>query len=144
MAQETAKTSGRDVRVDRVGLVEELDRLWSAPMKKKIKEDMAKEGLEVVTADLCEAKLASSMSSWIDPVKFFKLFEKGEISRKDLLDTLSISKSAAAKFMSARDLEGVSLSEPGPAKLSIVRRKGIDLTLRQVIQGIAGATADLS
>jgi hypothetical protein len=127
----------RDIRVDRIGLVQELGKLWTDPMKKKVKEDMAAGGLKLVGGDLCEGKLSSSSKSTINPGKFFKWFNDGKISRKDFVACLRVSSSDAAAFLSEREIEQISDAGTESSSLTIVRKKEIDLTLAQVIAEIA-------
>jgi hypothetical protein len=135
------KTSKRDIRVDRVGLVNELYDLWAAPMQKKIKDDMARDGLELVEGDSHEGLLIQTTTSSIDAARFFKLFECGVIKKSEFLAAITINKAAAKKLMSEAEMLRMSTIEPGTPRFTIVRQKGITLTLRQAIEGITHATA---
>jgi len=138
---EERKTTARDVRVDRICLVEELGNLWTDPMKKQVREDMAAEGLELVSGDLAEGALATPNSSTVDVEKFFRMYNDGKISRKDFLASIKVSISEAKKLMSAADFAKIITVEKGNPRLSIVRKKGIDLTLAECIRQIVAVAA---
>lgn len=134
-----AAPPARDVRVDRVGYAEDLLKLWAVPMKDALKGRMARDTLTIVEADRYVGRLSGSTSSIVDPVAFFKLYKKGKISERDFVACLRISKEAAEGFMAPPELAKISESKPGASRLTISRRKGIDLPLKEVIDGIVEA-----
>jgi hypothetical protein len=129
----------RDVRVDRIGYAQDVLRLWADPMKQKLKERMRRDEVALVEAERYVGQLAESTSSTVDAKKFFKLFKAGKISEADFLNCLRISKEAAGEFMAPRELEAICESHPTEPRLTIARRKGIDLPLATVIDALAEA-----
>lgn len=136
------KADARDVRVDRIGYAEDLIDYWAAPMKAALKQRMSAEKFSVVESDRYFGKLSRPTSSTIDAAQFFKLYRDGDITEADFLSCLRISKEAAGEFLSDREIE--AMSKQGAAaepRLTISRRKGIDLPLATIIQGIVEAAA---
>ena len=139
-----AKTTGRDVRVDRVGYVEDLVDLWCTPIRKAVKSKMVDGELDLLEGDVYEGKLVATTASCIPAAALYRLLKRGKIKEKDFLAAIGVSKSEASKFLSERELAAITESAEGTPRFSIARKKGIDVTLAQIIERVnQAATADL-
>jgi hypothetical protein len=139
---DTPIPSGRDVRVDRIGYVQELVRQYADKLKKQVKERMDRDSLLLLEGDAFEGRLAASTSSTIDAEKFLRLWERGTITRKDFLAAITVQRSQAAKLMSPFELEAISETEDGAPRLTIVRKKGVEVSLIQALSHVQAAAGE--
>ena len=136
-AEQAELKSGRDVRIDTMGFAGELEKLFIKDLKTTVKVKMTGGGFDQLSGDCFQGKLAQT----VDPVKFFKLFEKGLVTRKDFLSAISVSSSAAKLFLSPKDLQAITDTTPGSPRLSIERIEGVGVGLVQALEGIRAAAA---
>jgi hypothetical protein len=136
------RVSRRDVRVDHVGFVDELDKHFGKPTREAIKQRMKEGKLDLSEADFFEGLLVESNTSTIDPAKFFNLFCKGRMKKAEFLSAISIGKKAASVFMSQKEIDAISASEPATPKLMISRRKGAEIKLVDAVRGLASAIGE--
>jgi hypothetical protein len=132
----------RDVRVDRIGYAREIVELWAEPMKAEVKAKMLASKLVLVEGDRYQGRLAESAPSTVDPGKFYDLMSFGRISKAEFISAIRVNKEAAGQFLSPKDLDAIS-TPPAVAvvSLTITRIKGIDVPLREAIEGVVKAAA---
>jgi hypothetical protein len=137
MPEKQEKTIARDVRVDRIGYVQELGKLWADELKKLVKGRMIESGLELVSGDKYQGKLsAGESSSVVNAAKVWKLFKANVITEKQLVGCMSISKSELLQFLSAEQVAKLCDTMPKSPSFTVTRIKGIDVTLQQAIEQI--------
>jgi hypothetical protein len=145
MAKEAkARKPRRDVRVDYIGLVGELEKHWIDDKKSGVKMKV-KAGLEVgdvVLGDLFEGHLHGTTVSEISISGVLKLYENRSISRADLVELISgISSDAAKKIIDPKALKRLQRTFPGTPRLNVDRRKGYELSLAEAARKIFATLA---
>lgn len=139
MSNIITQTLPRDIRVDHIGYVQELARLWADGLKAAVKLRMGEDGISRVQGDQFEALLSQSSRSPIDAAKFLKLYEAGLISRKQLLAAITVNTAAAAEFLSPEQLRRISGPEITTCSLRIARKQGVQVTLCDAVRAVAKA-----
>jgi len=138
-----APAPARDVRVDRIGYVQDLTRLWAEPMRKDLKARLLDEDLVAVEGDYYEGTLAAPPTlSTVDPLKFFKLYKSGKITEKDFVSAIEVNRKAAAQFILPKDLAAISTTESGEPRFTITRKKGLDVSLATAVANVGNALAN--
>lgn len=127
----------RDVRVDRIGLVDEVVRQFRAPLAEQVKADMG-EG-DRVSGDLFGALLVCGIATDVDPEKFFKAFEAGKMTRAQFLSAIKVSTSRAREILSEKDLARISETRPTSPALRVSRLDGVQVELVDAIREISAA-----
>ena len=67
---------------------------------------------------------------------FLTMYEQGQITRAQLVASITIKRDAALEFVSREALADISHTKPMPAQLRITRKKGIEPSLVQAITHI--------
>lgn len=129
----------RDIRVDRLGLVDELVSQFRKPLADKVKADMAKD--ERVTGDSFTGLLVTGTSTEIDAEKFVGLWEAGKMTRAEFISAIKVGTARAKELLAARDLARISTTSPTSPALRVARIKGVEIELVTAVAEIAAAVA---
>jgi len=87
--------------------------------------------------------MTSYTSEKIDPVKWFRLFEAGKISRAAFLECLSVQREAAKEYLSVREIDRISTAAPQPTlSLKVTRKKGVEILLVDAVRSISQAITE--
>lgn len=135
-AKKQRKTQGvrRDVRVDRIGLVNELVKNWiegKDGVKARVKAGM-KPG-ETVEGDLFTGRLDGCTESVIDASKLLKLLEKRAVSRPEFCSMIGVKVAVAKQVLDARTFARLCRSYPGTDRLTVERKDRVELTLVRAV-----------
>lgn len=140
-ANSVAETPIRDIRVDAIGFVNELVAHFANELKTKVKSGMMEKGAERAEGDAFDALLVAGEISTVDPAKFLRKYEKGEISKKDFLSAISVARGKAEEFMAPRDLDLISDTKASSPSLRVTRKKGVNPTLVESVKAVGAAVA---
>jgi hypothetical protein len=133
---ETAAALPRDVRVDPMGFIAELQKRHGDNLKTKVKVRMLNDEIDRVAGDFFEGLLVQGQTRTVDPKKMLAKFKAGEVSEKDLLSCLSVRREAALEFMSERELDAISTIGSAQPALRVTRKKGVELELVKAVNGL--------
>ncbi len=128
----------RDVRVDRIGFVQELVKQWIEPkpggVKARVKADM--EVGEAVEGDFFFARLDASSETEISVSAVLKLYEQQAISRSELVEILTVRNEPARKILPPKTIQRISRTFVGTARLVVGRKEGVELKLADAVAKI--------
>jgi hypothetical protein len=122
----------RDVRIDRIGFVNELVKYFADPLKEKVKADHP--GKALLTADYFDAIITTPNETHIPLEKWFALFDAGTIDRKQFMEGLKVSTTVAGKVLDEKTFKRVSKTAPGSRQLRITRKKGVEVKLVDAVR----------
>ena len=131
----------RDVRIDQLGFVAELDKSFADPLRDKVKEDLIAKSIERAAGDSFEGLIVKSDSYTVDAAKFLDLYEAGFISRAQLISAIKVNRTPAQQFLSLEKLASISLVTPATPQLRVSRIKGVEVKLITAVERIAKAVA---
>lgn len=133
----------RDIRVDRIGFVNELVSEYIGGddgVKAKLKATLAP-GDEAF-ADFFESKLVAATDSSVSVSALMKLYECRAISRAQFVDCLTASASKVTKLgLPLKVVKRLVKSFPGTPRLIVNRIKGMEFDLADAITALHGAIA---
>lgn len=130
----------RDDRIDELGVVNELWDHFDDEVKPLVKTHLKEMGAKRGRGEFFEGLLAGGEHPGraINPAKFLKLFQKGDISRKEFLSALRISIETAGQFLPEKKLNSICDKLPAPEpSLTVSRIKGTDFNLLEAVKNIA-------
>ena len=131
------RASARDVRVDQIGFVGELQKHFADDLKTAVKAKMSGDGLQHVEGDYFDGLLVDGYDvQTIDPAKFLKLYEDGKIKRAEFLSALKIANKPAAEFLSGKEIDRISTTAAGQSQLRVTRKKGVEIKLTDAVRGL--------
>ena len=131
----------RDVRVDRIGYVQELVKHWieadthgdkSQGLKGRVKAAMS--GAEILEGDAFEAVLAQSTDSTLSTAGLLRLYEGKAITRPEFLQMVRGVVEPARKILPAKSFARLVLQAKGtprPDRAPQGRRRGLAATGRR-------------
>jgi hypothetical protein len=143
--KKTAKTATtkngdpkRDRRVDEIGLLKALIKQHLEPLIEKVRGYMDDNEIGQLLGTLFTAKLIEGATETIDPGKFLKLWENGEMTRKDLIGCLKVTKKPACEVVPAATLRRrkIMTTNDPTVSLRVVANPGVDLGTADVIDGV--------
>jgi hypothetical protein len=129
----------RDVRVDQIGFVNELMKRFADPLKDKVKADQADK--VVLEGDFFEGAITSSTDTEISASGWFRLYESKVIDRAQFVDGLKVSTTVAKRVLDEKTLNRLSKQSPGPRKLTITRKKTVELGLVTAVRNLGDTIA---
>jgi hypothetical protein len=134
---ETAAAIPRDIRVDQIGFVAELQKLYADHLKTLVKDRMGRESIARVEGDFYEGLLISGGSvSVADPAKFLRLYESKRITRKEFLSALAVRNEPAKQFLSLDELDAISERQPASPALRVSKKKQVEVKLVDAVKSI--------
>lgn len=135
--QRTEAPIMRNQLIDQYGFVQELQKRFADPLKDRIKKDMELKGEKLAEGDHFEAVLFGGDSSFIDATKFFCLFERGKLTRAQLVNCLRVSKDAAKEYLSGAEIERISITAPKDKSLTVRHKKGVEPSLIESVKNVS-------
>ncbi len=129
----------RDVRVDRIGFVQELAKHWieAKPDGVKARVKMGLEVGEAVEGDFFFARLDAASETEISVSAVLKLYEQKAISRAELVEMLTVRNEPARKILSPKTIQRISQTFTGSPRLVVARKEGVEVKLADAVRGIA-------
>jgi hypothetical protein len=128
----------RDIRIDQLGFAGELERsLFLKNLRATAKQNLQDKGVERAEGDYFAALLVESERATTDPDKLLRLYERGKISRAQLVSALSVTREPCKKFLSLDDLAKISTTEPATSRLTVTRKKGVQIELVDMVKTLA-------
>jgi len=126
----------RDRRIDWLGAVKELAKYFDEQVKPKVKATLVGKKAARAVGDFFESILVPGQPvASIDPAKFLRLYEQGKIKKADFVAALTVNKTAAAKVLSGKEIDAISLpGKPRDDSLTVTRRKGVEFDLVKAIK----------
>jgi hypothetical protein len=134
------KKPRRDVRVDRLGFVQELVTHFYEPLKEKTKADARKD--EQIVGDYFEASLVGTDSRYISPSRLLKLMDDGTITRAELVEMLSVKVAVAEKKLAAKVFKRLVERYDGTPRFTVTRQKGVEVELVKAVRGLSLALSE--
>jgi hypothetical protein len=101
----------RDVRVDQIWFVNELQKHHVDDLKSAVKVRMTGDGLERVEGDFFEGLLVTPTESTVDPAKLLNLYARDKITRAEMISVLSVRKEPLAKVLSGAEIAAMDESK---------------------------------
>lgn len=135
-ATEPAPAVSRDVRVDSIGFVDELKKQLADKIRDKVKSRMTEGEIQRVAGEYFEGLLVTASTSTIDAEKLFKLYKGGKVSEKDFVSAIAVVKKPLEAFMSARDIDRISVAGPPQLQLRVTRKKDVSITVEDALRGL--------
>lgn len=129
----------RDVRLDHIGFVDELQKQFANPLKTKVKADFAGKSIERASGDCFDGLVVTGTRLTVDPEKFLRLFERKAITRAQFVAAISVGRDAAIDCVSREDLAKISTEAPTTPSLRVGRIKGVEINLVDAVRSIAAA-----
>jgi hypothetical protein len=126
----------RDVRVDYIGLINELVRQFGDDQKSLVKGRMIDQELDVVEGNLFSGKLVKGTVGTIDPAKFYRKVKRGEITEAQFVECISVKRGTAEQYVSGKDLDRMSEFVAATPKLCVTRKPGLELGLVDVVKAL--------
>lgn len=124
----------RDVRVDQIGFVDELQKLFADPLKEAVKaKHAAGDRLE---GDFFTGRIDAASKTTVNAAKWFKLFNDGKISRAQFLDAITVSTTDAKRVLGETEFDKVSTTIAGANRLTVARKKDVELGLVRAVQSL--------
>lgn len=127
-----------DPDVDSIGYVKELERKYSNDLIAIVKARMMDAGEKRRAGEAFEAVLATGDVETIDADLFLGLLECGTLTRAQFLSCIAVRKEPAGQYLGGEIISAMSHKAPKPPALYVNRRKGVELTLVQAVQKLAG------
>lgn len=135
MSDKERKTC-RDTRVDHIGFVKELDKHFASPINDVVKAKLGSEGIDLAVGDFFQGLYLPGYRRMIDPDRFLRLYDKGKITRAQLVSVMTINRKTASEFLSGNALDDLSVPLPDAPSLTITRKKNVELPLVEVIKAL--------
>lgn len=136
----------RDVRVDRLGFVQELAKVYidgtdARPgIKPQVKATM--QPGEVVEGDFFEATLTGTTAAAVDVPALIRMYDKNLITRGELASCLTGSAEAVGKLgLTKARLTTIISRRAGTPRLNVKRREGVAVPLVNAVLGLHAALA---
>jgi len=128
----------RNVGLDHIGFVEELDRRFVRPLRDKVKAALTAKGAVRGAGDYFTGLIAGVGKSTgrIDPEKFLRLYEKKKISRAQLVAAIRVGNEAASECLSQAEIDKISDFTPATPRLCVERIKTVELPLVNCVKGL--------
>ena len=133
---------GRDVRVDAIGFVGELDRQVAKDLRTQVKLRMDVDGLERVTGDYFAGLLVSASSSEVDAEKWLAAWEAGRITRRQFVDAIAVGKTEAKRALGDDAVARITTAKPPTLKLNIERIQGPEPSLSDALSRLNSDARD--
>jgi hypothetical protein len=145
MTQTTPQTGRRrDVRVDRIGFVQELVKHWieadihgdkSKGIKGLVKANLT--AGETVEADFFEASLIEATDTTLSAALLLRLYDQKAITRAEMVEMLAVKVEPARKILPPKTLARLTIKSPGTPRLVVSRKPGVELTLQQAVAAVS-------
>lgn len=136
-ANQTPIVPDRDVRVDQIGFVNELQTKYVDPIKKAVKARMLERASQLAAGDFFEGKLVTGgVVGTLDPRKVFRLVKNGKLTESQFLDCVKVERGKLEEFVSGKDLDRMSEFLPATPQLRVTRIKGVEVTLVDAIKAL--------
>lgn len=137
----------RDIRVDRLGFVQELAKVYidgtdaKPGIKPQVKATM--QPGEVVEGDFFEATLTGTTGSAVDVPALIRMYDKNLITRGELAGCLTGSAEAVQRLpgMTKARLTTLITRKAGTPRLNVKRREGVAVPLVNAVLGLHAALA---
>jgi len=128
----------REARLDQIGFASLLEP-WAKDQRTGVKLSMITKGAERATGDCFEGLVYSFTPATIDPAKFFRLFERGGMSRGQFLACLTVKRDEAAEFLSRQAIAAISNEQMPVEALKVSRIKTVEVKLVDAVKRLAEA-----
>ncbi len=129
-------TLPRDVRIDQIGFVGELQKHHADGLKTKLKVRMLDESIERIAGDFFEGLIVLGRVGTVDPKKFYRLIKSGRITEAQFVEAVSINRAAAQKLLPEKDLDRLTDYVDAAPALRVARIKGVELSLVDALAAI--------
>jgi hypothetical protein len=134
------RTIARDIRVDQIGFVGELQKQFVEPLKATLKARMGERQIDVCEGEYFSALLVEGGTlSVVDAGKFVRLYESKSITRAEFLSAIAVRNDPCRAFLSGKELAAISEQTPASPQLRVSRKKGVEVRLVDAVKGIASA-----
>jgi len=127
----------RDIRIERIGLVEELKKHFTDDLRTGVKLSLVEKGANVAESEHFEGLLVQSERSTIDPAKWLKLYTDGLITRKQFLGALTVVNKAAYEILTPPQIARISSTTPGEPQLRITRKTGPEFEIGELVRRLS-------
>jgi hypothetical protein len=131
----------RDVRVDRIGFVNELVKNYADALKTGVKVAMLDKSAERAAGDYFDALLVQGSTRTIDPKDLYKLLKSGAINEKQFCSAVTVKLDACGEFLSRDQIARLADERPSSPQLRITRKKGVSIGLVEAIKAVSDAIA---
>lgn len=131
----------RDVRIDTLGFVGELQKQLADDLKTEVKIAMSTKGAYRAEGDHFEAVLAPRPTHVADAAKWMSLYEDGKITRRQFLAAVRVSNESALEAISGEQLAKISRTIEGAPALCVKRIKGVEPSLLKAIEQLSTIVA---
>lgn len=131
--------NARDIRVDRLGFCDELQKQFRAPLADAVKASM-KAG-DRADGDAFTALLAGSVRTEIDAEKFVRLWEAGKVTRDQFVSAINVGVARAKELLSESDLKRIATVEDGTPSLRVTRIKTVECSLVDAVKQLSAEIA---
>jgi hypothetical protein len=142
-ADESTRKVARDIRVDTVGLIQELERRAAKELRDKVKKRMIDEPLDVVHGERFTGILLPGADvGSIDPEKWMKFWLDEKITKKQFLEAISVGNADARKALGDDVVDRISDFRKSAPKFTVERIKGYEPSLLEVVRELAATPID--
>jgi hypothetical protein len=142
-AKQREPKRSRDIRVDRIGFVQELEGQYIDGTKEKpgikpvVKATMIVG--DVLEGDFFEATLTGASTSSVPPAFVLGLLAKKKLTRAQALACLATRTGELTKAIGEAEVKKVATVEPGTPRFSVKRKEGVNVELKAALVGLSGA-----
>ena len=138
---ETAETvaPARDVRVDQIGFVGELQKRHADLLKTRVKCRMLEEELDVVRGEYFQGLFVKTTETTVDPAKLLALYDAGRISRANFLSAIKVVKEPLSAFLTGDQVEKMSTTAVGSPALRVTRLQGVEVALVDALKQLGSS-----
>ena len=126
----------RDIRADRCGYGNLIEN-WNKKNKEALKADMLGDKKDLVSGDVFKATLIPSPSSHVDPEKFFKLYEKGKLTKAQFLGCIKVTKEAAQAVTHPVDLANATEDDGKSKSMRIELLQVVPISIVTAVRELA-------
>jgi hypothetical protein len=137
-AQTLERAVGNDRRVDQIGYVAELVKQFAEPAKAALKLRMAQREIDLAEGSKFQALLVGGGSiGVVDPARLLKLYEGKQITRQQFLSAITVRNEPCRQFLSRDAIDAISAQKPAEPRLTVSRRKGVEISLVEAVRELA-------